>query len=219
MAQIKQDGLINAAVAELERVLAGADAAATEQVSDQSEIVGQQEGKRGAMNIKKGANQNRKRNALGRGLSALMTSNSLEVPYQTPENNASRSWQDIPTNSEISRATAQEEPVATPVMSVVIGGKQTEGLLEVALDQLVANPKQPRQRFFRRRNCGTFSVIIALGSVCSRSSSVLVAMVKTAMKSSRENGRFRAATRAGLTSVPVLVRDLSDQEVLEGFNR
>lgn len=207
---MKESLLIQQAVAELQQVMGRAEqepvnlerpVANLEKSEESKGHTGEEMSEFG---LKKGANQNRKRNALGRGLSALMTSNSLEVPLR--ENSA---------RSAVGDSSATKLPEAElPQLAVVASVAGGEGLIEVALSALIANPQQPRQHFDEGE-------IEDLARSLKQSGVLQPILVRT--RSDGQKGyeiiagerRFRAAQKAGLRSVPVLLRELSDREVLE----
>ena len=135
-------------------------------------------------------NQPVKQARLGRGLSALLgdyagARNALETP--TP-----------------SLAPAGE------------GVKQEEGLTpsEIAIDRVVPNPKQPRRTFIESdleelaesiRTKGVLQAILVRPDPSNADMFEIIAGER----------RWRAARRAGLTTIPAVVREMDDREVLE----
>ncbi len=76
----------------------------------------------------------------------------------------------------------------------------------VAIDQLVASPYQPRVRLDDAKVAELAASVAEKGVVRPRDEGFEIVAGER---------RFRAAQKAGLTSVPVVVRDLNDRETLE----
>lgn len=135
-------------------------------------------------------NQPLKQARLGRGLSALLgdyagARNALETP--TP-----------------SLAPAGE------------GAKEGDVLVasEIAIDRIVPNPKQPRRTFIESdleeladsiRTKGVLQAILVRPDPSNADMFEIIAGER----------RWRAARRAGLTTIPAVVREMDDREVLE----
>jgi ParB family chromosome partitioning protein len=134
-----------------------------------------------------------KKKGLGRGLNALMQPGSTSPSSEKP------------AISRSSSSTAvKEDPAA-----------QADGLPhEIAVNLITANPYQPRERFEEEGLEELTASIKAMG--------VLTPLLVRKRKG-KAGGfqliagerRFRAAQRAGLKKVPVIVRELNDQEALE----
>lgn len=86
-----------------------------------------------------------------------------------------------------------------------------KGVQQVAVAQLRASPLQPRQRF------DDVSIAELTASVAERGvlQPIVVRPVEGGYEVVAGERRFRAAQGAGLTTVPAVVRDLSDRETLE----
>jgi len=135
-----------------------------------------------------------KKTGLGRGLNAL-------ISQGTPASTGAARKQAPALKSEAKAAA----PVAEPA---------SEHPREVPVHLIIANPWQPREHFGEEaleeltasiREMGVLSPLLVRKRRQDGSGYQLIAGER----------RFRAAQRAGLKTVPVLVRDLSDQEALE----
>ncbi|MCC5844789.1 MAG: ParB/RepB/Spo0J family partition protein [Verrucomicrobia bacterium] len=140
-----------------------------------------------------------KKTGLGRGLNALIS-------------------QGTPTSTGTARKQAQANP---PPKSAKAGSKPaedgsqaSESPREVPVHLIVANPWQPREYFDEEgleelaasiREMGVLSPLLVRQRKEDGSGYQLIAGER----------RFRAAQRAGLKTVPILLRDLTDQEALE----
>jgi ParB family transcriptional regulator, chromosome partitioning protein len=135
-------------------------------------------------------NQPVKQARLGRGLSALLgdyagARNALETP--------------------------------TPSAAPAGGGAKEEDALaasEIAIDRIVPNPKQPRRTFIESdleelaesiRAKGVLQAILVRPDPSNADMFEIIAGER----------RWRAARRAGLTTIPAVVREMDDREVLE----
>ncbi len=136
-----------------------------------------------------------KKTGLGRGLNALIN---------PPPSSGGRS-----SAPALAPAT---KPVTEPAPSVAPPPSDTPR--EVPVHLIVANPYQPRERFEEEgleeltasiREMGILSPLLVRKRKEDGAGYQLVAGER----------RFRAAQRAGLKTVPVIVRDLSDLEALE----
>jgi ParB family chromosome partitioning protein len=134
-------------------------------------------------------NQPLKQARLGRGLSALLGD------YAGARN-------------------ALESP--TPSLAAAGGAKQEEGLTpsEIAIDRIVPNPKQPRRTVIESdleelaesiRTKGILQAILVRPDPSNADMFEIIAGER----------RWRAARRAGLTTIPAVVREMDDREVLE----
>jgi ParB family chromosome partitioning protein len=97
-------------------------------------------------------------------------------------------------------------------LDALIPAEPTQGLREVPVDRIEPNPDQPRQRFERS----------ALESLAQsiRDHGLMQPLVVNAVGDDRYRiivgeRRWQAAKLAGLQSVPVLVKDLTDRQTLE----
>lgn len=146
---------------------------------------------------------------LGRGLSALMSDISVT--------GALAGTQDAPKPKE--KVKAPPQPKKTPITDTA-PLSSNRGVATLAIDQLVRNPDQPRRHFDKTRLEELTSSIADKGVL----QPILVRPIPSRDKT--DNGkpvfqivagerRWQASLKAGLTSMPALVRELSDQEVLE----
>ncbi|MDF3130041.1 ParB/RepB/Spo0J family partition protein [Kiritimatiellaeota bacterium B1221] len=146
-----------------------------------------------------------KKKGLGRGLDALMqkgTSTEQKAPApRTPAAPAKKKAVPPKTSAPASAPTPQPS-------------SEKAGPLEVAVHLITANPYQPRERFEEE----------ALEEL-TQSISEMGILSPLLVRQRKEDGsgyqliagerRFRAAQRAGLKKVPVILRELTDLEALE----
>jgi ParB family chromosome partitioning protein len=156
----------------------------------------------GATGIKKPA-----RPALGRGLSALVSASAAPaaVAPQIPTELAS---QNAPSNLDTAQSTTypqSSQPVDYP----------TNNLNLLSISQLRANPKQPRQDFSDIEISELAESIKALGVLQPIMVRPLTPAPNVTYQIVAGERRFRAAIRAGLSQVPVIIKDLTDKETLE----
>src|SRR6202453_3925358 len=143
------------------------------------------------------------RNALGRGLSALIRDpepNQPQPPLQGP-------------------AAALEHPAAPthpttapgPAAAVVPALAPIDGLLQVDIDLIDPSPYQPRTRF-REEALDELALSI-------RSSGIVQPLVVRRIGARHQliagERRWRAAQRAGLSRVPIVIRNVPDDMALE----
>lgn len=150
------------------------------------------------------------RPALGRGLSALVSTTSTQVPTAPQAQVAAPSASTAPP-SNADTPTVANYPQPSEV--VELSGK---GLTLLPISQLRANPNQPRQDFSDQEIAELSESIKVLG--------VLQPIMVRPLQKSATGGayqivagerRFRAAIRAGLSQVPVVIKELSEKETLE----
>ena len=158
----------------------------------------------GAAGIKKPA-----RSALGRGLSALVSSTTPPVSVTAPELAQSEAQsRPQPSNADAPQNTAYPQPTQ-PVDSA------NKDLIFLPISQMRANPKQPRQDFSDQEIAELADSIKTLGVL----QPILVRPLQGAQSSTYQvvagERRYRAAIRAGLSQVPVIIKSLSDKETLE----
>src|SRR5690606_24885638 len=86
-----------------------------------------------------------------------------------------------------------------------------KGVQNVPVTQLRTSPLQPRQTFDEA------AIAELAGSVAEKGvlQPIVVRPVEGGFEVVAGERRFRAAQRAGLTSIPAVVRELTDQETLE----
>lgn len=175
--------------------------------------------------IMKGANMARKRSALGRGLSALMTSSTVPVDFArgdvgTPSAFPAPSFvaASEPTTVNTRTQLSSEGSGAADVADLPESEEPLEGgLIHLSLDRILPNKDQPRQTFVQEeinrlsdsiRETGLLQPIIVRrkGSDAGQLATFEIVAGER---------RWRAAKQAGLTKVPALVRQLNDRETLE----
>lgn len=121
-----------------------------------------------------------KRNALGRGLSALMAVTSVNVKQQEEQ---------------------------TPELEQAIKSGE---LLFLPLSELTPNPNQPRKEFQNQELQELADSILQSGLL----QPIVVRKSTTGYEIVAGERRFRAAKIAGLSQVPVIVKDLSNRDTL-----
>lgn len=156
----------------------------------------------GATGIKKPA-----RPALGRGLSALVSASAAPVTA-SPQTATEIASQSAPSNTDASESTTypqSSQPVEYSANSLTF----------LPISQLRANPKQPRQDFSDLEVAELAESIKALGIL----QPIMVRPLSPAPNATYQivagERRFRAAIRAGLSQVPVVIKELNDKETLE----
>jgi len=138
------------------------------------------------------AKKNDKERGLGRGLSALMSDISVVTEPQTKP-----------------KSTAKKGKVKA---------ESSRGVNVLNIDLLERNPDQPR-RYFDKEKLKELTVSIKDKGVLQP---ILVREIPPRRKGAKTRyqivageRRWQAALKAGLTAMPALIRELSDQEVLE----
>ncbi|MCC7077312.1 MAG: ParB/RepB/Spo0J family partition protein [Acidimicrobiia bacterium] len=86
-----------------------------------------------------------------------------------------------------------------------------EGLVHVAIDEIRPNPRQPRERFDAESIDVLADSIARVGVL----QPLLVRRAEVGYELIAGERRLRAARRAGMDAVPVIVKDTSDEESLE----
>lgn len=138
------------------------------------------------------------RNALGRGLSALIREPETEQPLQQPPPEQAR-W-GLPPQSPVVGMTAA---AAAPALS--------EGLFQIDIDLIEPSPYQPRTRFREEALDELARSIRSSGIV----QPLVVRKIAGRYQLIAGERRWRAAQRAGLGRVPVVVRDVAEEMALE----
>lgn len=140
-----------------------------------------------------------KERGLGRGLSALMSDVSVTAVPQEPDAKAS-----APRKAKIEK-TAQSETAKG-------------GVTSISIDQLERNPEQPRKYFDKEKLAELTQSIKDKGVL----QPILVRPIPQKTSDSKKHyqivageRRWQAALKAKLDAMPVLIRELSDQDVLE----
>jgi ParB family chromosome partitioning protein len=96
-------------------------------------------------------------------------------------------------------------------LEVLIGGASTTELLEIPVDEIHANPRQPRKRFDHESTAGLADSIRAQGVITP-----LLVRPRSAGGFELIAGerRWRAAREAGIATLPALVREAADRDAL-----
>jgi ParB family chromosome partitioning protein len=129
------------------------------------------------------------RSALGRGLSALVSSAPVAV---------------TPPVAQLPDNTAESAPAPSPTDGA-------PGVMYVDVARITANPEQPRVDFPEQEISELSESIKALGVL----QPILVRPRAGGFQIVAGERRFRASIRAGLSQVPVLVKELSDRDTFE----
>lgn len=185
--------------------------------------------------MQKGANTAGKRNALGRGLSALMSSSKVNVEVVLPPQTETKLENKSQSNAEGKKAEVLQikreniryvEPESSSDTDAEKSPSKsaseqlseiTNGLLMVPIERIFPNPNQPRKRFSTEEIASLSSSIRETGLI----QPIIVRKHSSSSGSVQQfeivagERRFRAARDAGLTTVPVLLRELTDKEALE----
>ena len=149
-----------------------------------------------------------KRQSLGKGLGALMPNVPRETRVEsTPAKKAAAAPAAAPAAPP--RKTAKPAPAAAaaPAELVEVAGLT---LLEVPLSKITANPNQPRTVFDEEALAELTHSIKEIGLL----QPLVVRRKGTGFELVAGERRLRASKKAGLTSVPVLVRDTADDAML-----
>lgn len=97
-------------------------------------------------------------------------------------------------------------------LSALLGDESPQdNMLELGIDQIEPNSEQPRKRFTEKALDGLAQSIIANGIV----QPIVVRRKGSKYQIVAGERRWRAAQRAGLHSIPVVVREVSDDKLLE----
>jgi ParB family transcriptional regulator, chromosome partitioning protein len=136
------------------------------------------------------------RNALGRGLSALIRDPEPQPMPQQP----------VATQGGAAAARAQYPTTVVPATAL-----PNDGLLLVDIDLIAPSPYQPRTHF---REQGIEELAQSI-----RASGIVQPLVVRRLNDRYEliagERRWRAAQRAHLTRVPVVIRDVPDEQAME----
>jgi len=147
---------------------------------------------------------------LGRGLSALMS--DISVPTEP-----------APAQPVETKSAAPAEKAPAPQSSVTQTPDPTSKQVQfIAISRLERNPDQPR-KIFNESDMAELTNSISRQGVLQP---ILVRPIPPSVRSKQENSkadyqivagerRWQASLKAGLDAMPVLIRELTDQEVLE----
>ncbi len=143
-----------------------------------------------------------KQSGLGRGLGALIPSKSVPVATETA----------IVPLSDAKKAVLSGPPPKSHLLTASLTPLDTHTSREASIASIEANPRQPRRSF----DHGMMDDLIASVKTHGILQPLLVTK-KTDGKYRLIAGerRLRAATLAGLTSVPIVLRSANEQEQLE----
>ena len=150
-----------------------------------------------------------KTRGLGRGLSALMSDISITGAAQQVDNKAGPAASSTQRKPKAKATAPSEQPSGN-----------IRGISTLAIDQIVRNPDQPRRYFDKtlleelRRSIADKGVLqpILVRPIPSRDKSTSGKDIYQIVAGER---RWQASLKAGLTSMPALIRELTDQDVLE----
>jgi ParB family chromosome partitioning protein len=157
-----------------------------------------------------------RKKGLGRGLSALMSDAGL---MENEEQNAEPKGAepDVPKKPLAEKTDPTPKPVKAAATSDTPEPTATPkpGVTNVAISRLVRNPDQPRKQFETDKLDDLIASIQQKG--------ILQPILVRAISDNPDGDfqivagerRWRAALKAGLTAVPIIIRDLSDRDVLE----
>lgn len=153
---------------------------------------------------KKVKKKTHKDRGLGRGLSALMADMSVMT--------------DTADTQDVSELPRDKESLENSDNNAAKSGLSARGINNLRIDKLIRNPDQPR-RVFDPKKLEELTESIRLKGVLQP---ILVRPIPDPKQSGAEifqivagERRWQASLKAGLETLPVLIRDLSDQDVLE----
>lgn len=152
----------------------------------------------------KGANKKSSSNVLGRGLSALMSANAVQVDVKPK---AYKSYAaSVPSPEALQKSISREQAYSFNKE------QSTNGLMFLEVSNIKANPNQPRKEFSHQD-------LQELSDSIKKSGLLQPILVTQKSDQSYEivagERRFRASQLAGITEIPALVKELSDREILE----
>ena len=148
-----------------------------------------------------------KERGLGRGLSALMSDVSVAaIPKEEPKSKK------VPAKKAVKKPSQKPQSKPTPIPT------NQRGVTSVAIDQLERNPDQPRKYFDKEKLAELTQSIKDKGVL----QPILVRPLPRQTNHEKKHyqivageRRWQAALKAKLDAMPVLIRELSDQDVLE----
>src|SRR6202795_1792939 len=141
------------------------------------------------------------RNALGRGLSALIREPEQTPPQQQPQ----------PAAAQVAAATAGAGAGAAAAVALAPATAPADGLLQADIDLIDPSPYQPRTRFREEALEELARSIRASGIV----QPLVVRRIGARFQLIAGERRWRAAQRAALSRVPVVIRDVPEEMALE----
>jgi len=150
---------------------------------------------------------------LGRGLSALMSDvSAINKPVKPAPKKRATKKKPTAKVKTIKKAPVKSKPKSK------VKAQTPHGVTSVAIDQLMRNPDQPRKYFDKVKLAELTQSIKDKGVL----QPILVRPLPYETKSSKApyqivagERRWQAALKARLDTMPVLIRELSDQDVLE----
>ena len=157
-----------------------------------------------------------RKKGLGRGLSALMSDAGLndDQPSETPSQKTTAKPSPLETKS--AHHTDSSDIVDAP--KDPSAPREQPSVMNVAISRLVRNSAQPRKVFERDKLDDLIASIQQTGVL----QPILVRKINTEETPDGADyqivageRRWRAAVQAGLTSIPIIIRTLSDRDVLE----
>ena len=166
---------------------------------------------------KKPVKKKSKARGLGRGLSALMA--DVSVPAEPEMETKSAPAPKPPASKPNVKALKPSTAPKSEVPESALAAKQIQF---ISISRLDRNPDQPR-KYFNETDLAELTTSIAEKGVLQP---ILVRPIPPSQRSKSENAkadyqivagerRWQASLKAGLDAMPVLIRELSDQEVLE----
>lgn len=157
-----------------------------------------------------------RKKGLGRGLSALMSDAGLDEPNSP----VIRDDKAIKRNAPLETKSGVPETVSKLVDAPKAEKQRREqpSVMNVAISRLVRNAAQPRKVFERDKLDDLIASIQQTGVL----QPILVRQIDSQTTPEGVDfqivageRRWRAAVKAGLTSIPIIIRELSDRDVLE----
>ncbi|MGJ8560549.1 MAG: ParB/RepB/Spo0J family partition protein [Litorimonas sp.] len=157
-----------------------------------------------------------RKKGLGRGLSALMSDAGLNEVEDTVKNHDNGGKTKTPIETKSAVPNSVENLVDSPKEPDT--PREQPRVLNVAISRLVRNAAQPRKVFERDKLDDLIASIQQTGVL----QPILVRQIDSQTASDGADfqivageRRWRAAIKAGLTSIPIIIRNLSDRDVLE----
>ena len=161
--------------------------------------------------MSKPSNKKSNQRGLGRGLSALMSDVSPVIKAGKDESSGK---ENRISSSQLQKDNSQN----SQVINKGDAKASQHGVVFVSIDQLERNPDQPR-KYFDKEKLEELTQSIkdkgVLQPILVRPLPARAPQTKDHYQIVAGERRWQAALKAKLDSMPVLVRDLSDQEVLE----